>query len=276
MLAEPILKGLTRLEFIQYLRRPVNLGVLSRSPLAGQLREVTLRGAALRLDPRPPGALGDAVAGLRRWLRAGREPAEASELDALLSGLCSLAIRDCRITGPLPLRAFLVRQSLGGLRRLDLSGTRGELGDPQDLALPHLAGLTDLNLAGNRIGDAGVARLAAGAPSHLLRLDLSDNRLTAESVAQVTRFASLRWVSLRDNDLSAGLPRLLASELLPRLCSLDLRHTGLTDAHALRLAALAPHCPHLSLLDLRGNRLERATRERLREALGPAVRYSRE
>jgi uncharacterized protein (TIGR02996 family) len=270
---------------------PLQTGVfqaLAASRLAGALHHLHLaHGSRHELSPRPegpaPGVVGRLLGRLTSRL-AGPDPRpDRAGLLRLLANLRTLRIFSVSLltrVSPLLDEARAVY-----LRDLDLNQSpcldRSQPGEAGGLR--HRAGLARLALAGHGIGDSGIAALAA-APfaDGLVALDLTGNGLAARAVRGlvdglgVDGFGRLRRLDLRNNPLgSVGVSRLVDSPLADRLWWLDLRNTQLDDAAALALAASARRWPRLAWLDLRNNSLLTATREQLRAAFGPAVRYDR-
>ncbi|XP_041070448.1 NACHT, LRR and PYD domains-containing protein 3-like isoform X2 [Carcharodon carcharias] len=150
--------------------------------------------------------------------------------------------------------------------------------------------LTDLDLGGNRLGDAGVKLLSVALRNlgcKIQRLSLGDNTLTdscAEDLASVFNHSltdlnlygnklgdsgvkrlsvalrgsdcKIQKLHLRDNDLSDSCTEDLASALSTNrsLTDLDLRFNRFTDRSVPALCRLILTCRTLNVIELRGNR----------------------
>jgi hypothetical protein len=265
------------------------LAPLAGSSLAGRLRVLELnhanglRAPAPGVRPAPPTGLRAVVAGLGRLLRPEPPRYGGPPLEPLLGGLTTLRLRNCSFRLPQAVNDLLAQPALANLRTLEISGVgyaNPQLPhlDPRALTGAHLAGLTTLLLARQRLANAGVAVLAGAANlSGLTTLDLAQNDVGSGAVVTLAgsrHLRKLRWLSLRGNALGPeSLAPLLASALPEQLWWLDLQRCGLGDRDALELAESAPRWGELAWLDLRANTLSRPVRQRLRQAFGLAVRY---
>jgi uncharacterized protein (TIGR02996 family) len=132
-------------------------------------------------------------------------------------------------------------------------------------ASPYLSNLTTLNLAENRIGDAGVEVLAAAPVLHrLTRLDLTSARVGdagAQALAASPSFGRLRELLLGGIKVGTAVPRLseasvaalAGSTTLANLTTLDLGRCLRDGDAALRLFTEATFLPGLRVLRLEKN-----------------------
>lgn len=186
---------------------------------------------------------------------------------------------------PARIEAFALRGSLlgdAGLERLET----------------FVAGIAQLDLAENELGDAGLATVAGWpecAPLRALRFDR--NRPTARGVAAVAALRALESLELRNCRLGAASVRRLGESMPPDLTRLalganplgdegaeivaesewsghlerlDLSACGITDAGA-RLLANTPLLRAIGELDLRGNRIDDLGRKLLHDRFGERV-----
>ncbi len=140
----------------------------------------------------------------------------------------------------------------------------GELADS-----PHLGGLKRLHLGRNRIGDAGVARLAEADLQAIEDLDLRENDLTdaaAGLVARADTFARLRRLQLAGNRIGPGGAAAVAD---PRRLP-DLRWLGLA-ANPLAGRAIADDLLSRPAVDLSANGFVAADLLSLLAVPGPAL-----
>ncbi|WP_439627281.1 TIGR02996 domain-containing protein [Gemmata sp.] len=125
---------------------------------------------------------------------------------------------------------------------------------------PLLAGVRELDLCGNELGHAGVARLVRSPHlGALAALDLGFNGLddrAAAALARSSALVNLTDLALNDNDAitCAGVRELAASPFYAGLRALDLSGNAVGAAGAAALTAPAAF-PHLRALRLRGNPL---------------------
>jgi Ran GTPase-activating protein (RanGAP) involved in mRNA processing and transport len=129
-----------------------------------------------------------------------------------------------------------------------------------------LARLHTLRVAGNPIGDAGVAALA-GSPllrrmlARDARLDLRSNAIGptgAELLAKCPAVAAADELDLTGNYLrDAGVAALVRGPHLARLRALELGQNEVTDLGAAAVADGLGRFPRLARLDMGGNRLTR-------------------
>ena len=256
-LASPHLARLTGLTvYAQYLREPL-AEALAASPHLGNLRTLhlgrnhvgdpgcrRLLGAALGpladLDLADNELTDDAAAQL---VAAGRHGTLA-RLD--LGGNALTAAGAARLVGagvfPRLERLSLARNRLGGRRpgpalarvaALDLGGNGLTPDDVASLLAGPAAGVRELDLGHNRLGDDG-ARALADAPSAagLRSLGLANAALTDDGLAALAaspRLARLESLDVRNNPLSdQGFRALLAARSLRRVASLRYSWEGLT------------------------------------------------
>jgi uncharacterized protein (TIGR02996 family) len=166
----------------------------------------------------------------------------SNEVDALadcphLARLRSVDLRDMCSCGSCPI--------LAELRHL--------------FASPHVANLTRLVLAGNRIDPDTAARLAASPYlSRLGTLDLSRNALGdagVRALAEAPHLKGLTSLGLSSSGVGAvGAEALARSPLLARLTALELADNRIGDAGA-RVLAASRNVAGLTALDLRNNEI---------------------
>jgi uncharacterized protein (TIGR02996 family) len=302
------LPGLAVLDLSENDTGPPAAEALATSPLLGRLRELTLdgRGQAGRLGDEGLAALAAApgLAGLT-VLRLGSCGIGADGVEGLSRSPHTAALHTLELgrnelgegaAAPLARAPFFprlrrlglgrVRLGNAGLRallwgtahalgELDLSGNGLDEEAARRLAPAGLLGrLTELNLAENDLGPAGVTALAAAEAPNLRRLDLGHNNLGVEGVralAGASFAAGLNELHLHWNVLGdEGAAVLAGSANLRRLTTLNLKANQLGDAAAAALAA-SPHLAHLTLLDVRGNRFGFRGRRALTDRFTPEV-----
>jgi uncharacterized protein (TIGR02996 family) len=172
-------------------------------------------------------------------------------------------VRSLHLTGPFrsgkpPMRLVAASPHLAQLTSLEISKGSYHVNDAAASILarsPHLGNLTSLSLHENHVGAAGVADIVIS--PHL-------GRLVALSVSgyghPFRHYSGLEGV------------RVLAALTLPsRLTSLRLAECGIDD-EACRMLAAAPGLAGLKTLDLTGNPISEAMKERLRERFGDRLR----
>jgi uncharacterized protein (TIGR02996 family) len=241
---------------------PGGLAALVGAPVLARLR--TLRLLNLSLDPGDARAL--AASGLTRlqrldlgWgsynpNRVGPEGAAAIASSLSLSGLTQLVL-DFNHVGD------------EGLAALARSST--------------LQQLVQLSLKGNELGDAGLRALAEGEglPA-LIHLELTWNRaITAEGFAALVRSPRLAqletlWIRQCPQIGAAGAEALASSPHAVGLRDLNLLECGLGPEGA-RALARSPYLDGLQKLQVSGNRLDEASRQRLVERFGERVEVAR-
>jgi uncharacterized protein (TIGR02996 family) len=183
-----------------------------------------------------------------------------------------------RLAGLHRVPAIAASSALGRLRSLAIGG--GLQGEQIRTLLgsPHLSGLQELNLAGNRLGEDGIRALVRWRGLHnLTALDISNNALDSGAVRTLvgsTTLGNLTHLSLGGNILGevandlavapslgalrhlslarctvgvAGMEAIGKSELFPGLTSLSL--SGLPP-DCCRALILSPLCSQLTALDL--------------------------
>jgi hypothetical protein len=99
----------------------------------------------------------------------------------------------------------------------------------------------ELDLAGTRVNDAGVAMLSQ--LRHLEQLDLSGTQLTdaaIDALARLTKLRRLRALDLADTEISDASIEALAS--LVGLATLDLAGTEMSEAGVDELRRALPGC----------------------------------
>jgi uncharacterized protein (TIGR02996 family) len=124
---------------------------------------------------------------------------------------------------------------------------------------PYLAGLRELDLSGNRLGDGGLGVLVSLLePLHLRALYLGDNLIRPEGarlLAQAPAVAGLSTLELAGNRLGpAGVRALLAGPHQPRWSVLNLDSSEVGD-EGVRALAVAPALAGLTRLNLNNNRI---------------------
>jgi len=227
------------------------------------------------IGPTGVDALADRLAGddtvKALWLKRNPVGDEGvRRLAAALSGNTSMRTLDLVNTGltVTGLTALAGALATGGprLQRLYLGGNGfGPQAVPALTRLIHEAGIRELYLAANDLGDDGTAALAAAAAGVPMTLGLGGNGLTPTGAAGLARHCG-RWVALdlarppSERALGAranvvGDDGAIAfAEMLPqlRLRRLDLRRTGIGGRGALRLAEAVDGHPTLEYLGLTG------------------------
>jgi uncharacterized protein (TIGR02996 family) len=147
---------------------------------------------------------------------------------------------------------------LGGLTELDLEGiTIGQAGARALASSPRLARLTVLNLGHNGIGDAGAQALAESPHlANLTTLDVVGNEIGdegARALAGSPHLVGLTSLTLANNVIGArGAFALARSQHLARLTFLQLGSNEIGDEGALALAD-SPHLARLNFLGLARN-----------------------
>lgn len=127
-----------------------------------------------------------------------------------------------------------------------------------------------LNLAGKKIGDAGL-RLLASNPllKKVGKLDLRYNEITAEGaryLAESEYLGRLQSLELRHNDLTdSGAERLAQTGRIPALKTLGLGWNQIHDPGGMAVAGSQTLPKTLKKLDLRGNFLADSTKEALKK-----------
>lgn len=116
-----------------------------------------------------------------------------------------------------------------------------------------------LEIAGQHIGDQGVAKLAADprltSLSHLVLRDCGIGPSGADSLASTREWTGLKWLTLADNPLGdAGAQALARAAHWTFLSRLDLRRCGI-GLEAARDLLYARHFHYLTTLLLQGNPL---------------------
>ena len=119
------------------------------------------------------------------------------------------------------------------VRTLDLSGNDLETQHVQVLARsPHWGALENINLARNRITDAGVKSLVEEGPigRQLTRLDLSRNRVGGPGLMALTACSSLQFLAIGGNYLGhEAVEALLDENSLPALAEIDFSASPLEE-----------------------------------------------
>lgn len=152
---------------------------------------------------------------------------------------------------------------LAGVRELDLCGNDlGDGGVNVFLRSPHLTALTELDLSFNGIDDGGVRLIArSGAFPRLRALLLTDNgRIGSEGLrelADAPYLAGLRTLDVSGNDVDdAGVKEVVESRWLTRLHTFRVFANRVGDAGAVALAGstlLSRSLDRTPVLDLRQN-----------------------
>jgi hypothetical protein len=165
-------------------------------------------------------------------LDGGQDSAALLDHLRALTELTLFARLRCLLLSQLPVAVvtgILARHDLS-LQRLELARPTGHDPDSQRiLALarsPTLAGLAQLTVRNERVGDVVLRLVEATAPGRLETLELVNVGLTDEGVARLARLPQLSNVSLlnlQENEFtSAGLAELLRSPHLGKLRRLEL------------------------------------------------------
>jgi Ran GTPase-activating protein (RanGAP) involved in mRNA processing and transport len=167
-----------------------------------------------------------------------------------------------RAIGPSGLRAFVTSSRVAGLRELRLHRAVEDEADAARLLAEseHLAGLTLLDVGGNKIRGEGIQALAESPHlANLTTLRLGSNVLRdsgAKALAASPYLERLTALDLRNNGIGGpGLQALAASENLVRLTDLNLsgNFVGLASVQAIARSA---HLTRLTRLDLSNTRFE--------------------
>jgi uncharacterized protein (TIGR02996 family) len=209
----------------------------------------------------------------------------ASELAAApcLAGLTTLELEDAYLRAEW--LAALVGGTLPSLTTLRLRGTMFSRWNCREgpailLGATGLPRLTTLDLHQTTVGPAGVRALLAGPLLRQLRWLSLGNRSglgsapvgseAVQALAASPDAGRLVHLDLGNNDVDdTAAIALGSSPHLRGLISLNLWHNDVGPWGASALEAL----PSLAFLDLRSNRLPRATTDDLRRRFGPGVRY---
>jgi uncharacterized protein (TIGR02996 family) len=152
----------------------------------------------------------------------------------------------------------LVRSGVTRLRALSLIGEDiGVAGAGALASWAGLAGISHLNLRQNDLGQTGVEALLAGRPARLVSLDVTHNNVPASGARAIARaefLSRLEKLNLGNNPLgNDGVAEVTrSSHLRPR--ALDLRVVS-CDRSAARGIACSPIAEHLRRLDLSFNSL---------------------
>jgi uncharacterized protein (TIGR02996 family) len=280
----PHLARLRRLDFARVRFDPEHLAAFVKSPLAGNLRELSfqsdaitaeglealagskmfkrLEALSLRLNPISPLLLVDALGAVRGPTNLRRVSLAYSRIphpDAqtlfslpVLQDLEHLDLEDNPL-GADGVTALAESRIVRGLRSLNLARTNpGVPGLQALMGAGGMAGLRSLNLAGNRFGPVAAKELAASPSVRGLRvLNLSANAIG-----------------------NSGVAALAQSKALAGLLELDVSDAGVSDAGAEALAD-SPHLDGLLRLNLRGTSsarpLGRAARAALEARFGGRV-----
>lgn len=175
----------------------------------------------------------------------------------------------------------LASPALSGLRSLSACSMSAFGGNPIPAlagmaASPHLAGLKELDLEGNSLGDRG-ARTVAAFPWDLRRLVLNCNKIGSAGAAELAlspQRSGLLELDLSNNGIGdEGIAAVASSPVLAQLRVLDLSNTDLGDAGA---AALAARPWPLDCLNLSSNRgIGKRAIAALRERYGERLRLDR-
>jgi uncharacterized protein (TIGR02996 family) len=161
----------------------------------------------------------------------------------------------------------------GPLERLSFS-VMGLTGDHlrRLLAGPVADALAELHFADERFGSDGLRKLAAGLPSGLRDLELSNVGVQADGLEALTRcerLASVRRLNLSRNPLQPRAMRVLSlSRALGGLRSLDLSQCRI-DGRGVRHVTHSRFWPNMVELDLRRNPISQVGVRRLLDAPVP-------
>jgi uncharacterized protein (TIGR02996 family) len=282
ILASPALQQLEQLEIVSTGAADRVLADLCQRKNAAPLRELCLQRRTLALHLRPeehwpiPGTLPSLFGGWPFGATPGEGP--SAGLTALLIGLRRLTLRSCAIVGEVALHEILELPALSQLRTLELDSIPTAVPfSCECLSRSHMAGLRTLILSNLRLSDESIAHLMSTPTlSGLTSLDLSSLGLSGKDIQMLVQspyLGNLRALSLRDNLLRGDLRRLIESDLIEQLSWLDLRNTGMTDEDAHALILRNKSLSSLVMLDLRRNSFLQSSRDRLRQAFGPVVRW---
>jgi uncharacterized protein (TIGR02996 family) len=166
-------------------------------------------------------------------------------------GLRTLDLSSCGLAAAI--RVLAESSLAGGLEALDLAHNR--LGDAGVQALaesPHMGGLRRLNLSANQVGPAGTRALAnAKSMSGLASLHLRTNRL-GNGLADLAGAPGLRGLTalrVSNNNIGPAAVAAFAGDPPGRLALLDLAWNPLDD-DAVRALAASPGLAGLAALDL--------------------------
>lgn len=200
-----------------------------------------------------------------RWLGLAGTSVTGEELRRLAQ-LPRLQVLDLDLCDGVDDAAVAMLADCRGVRALSLAKTGFEKSMLTDGGLGRLQELPDLrllNLAGNRVTDAGLAELVRF--PKLQRLDLSLLPITDRGIAALAGLQTLRELTLVFGEGFAG--PLVTDETVrslqtwPRLESLDLTGTGVTDAGWEGVTGF----PALQVLKLSRSKLTAAGKQRVRQ-----------
>ena len=250
-----------------------------------------LRAGGRRLDGAGTAAFSRLLAANRtlRLLCIGGADFGNEGAAALATGLAqNQSLRELDLAGPRgigPEGAEALAQALGSQQTsLHPATQRADIGSHMqclECAEPESTGLQALDLSGNPIGDAGACALAEHA-SVLERLSLSTCGLACGAAERLGEAATSTGSRLRELDLSGNQlgpegADMLAKSLTTNLAAcgsaalqiLNLADTGIADAGAAAMLAVAAALPTLRHLDmskcgLTGDTLEQAFAQRPR------------
>ena len=216
--------------------RRAGLRALLRSPRAGAIQKLSLRGG--RLDGPAMGEFGDALPGL-----------QLEELDL-----------GENVLGELGATLLASAPCLRELKALTLDRCEIRLDGARQLAKAAFAdGLRLLEVGHNHFGPAGLAALLERAPPLLHTLGMRDNDLFdkgAALLAESPASDTLLEANLEQNDLGAGAASILgASEHLRKLLVLRLGKNPIPESSAATLSA-SPLGQRLAVLELKRLTLE--------------------
>jgi uncharacterized protein (TIGR02996 family) len=255
---------------------PTAVAALAAVPEAARLEVLDLRGSVVGHAGAAALAASPHLAGLRRLdLGDGGIGLAGAAALANATGLTQLAELDLtgNHLGPPGAEVLAAGPGLPALERLALADNL--LGDDGLVRLAAWPGrwgrLTDLDLARNQLGAAGLRRLTAR-PLSLRGLDLGFNRLGAEGARALAGANALACATLdlRYNQLGNAGAQALAAGAWPGLRTLVLQNNGVTDVGARYLLA-SRALADLAFLSLRSNPLSRAGVAALRDRFGDRV-----
>jgi uncharacterized protein (TIGR02996 family) len=184
---------------------------LARCPNVSGLRSLDLRGCKINAEGALALARSPHLARLET-LALGSNPLGDAGLAALADTDCLPAVTSLGLNGTELTSSGLARLArsrlAGQLRRLELVHNRLSGLDLQALHSPQLAGLRDLFVGYNLIGEEGVRVLAQGPFCDIVRLDLMDNwhergqKKGAEALFSTHGFPSLALLNLSGRDIT--------------------------------------------------------------------------
>lgn len=219
----------------------------------------------LQIDPQGE-PLGPFLAGLpslvslsvstRGWAGFGSGPGGLTRLEVLWGGYAM---------GEAGARELAGSPIASQVHELTSRGQR--LGEEGLAALLRLPYLSRLRLGNNLLADGSAAKLVGRS---WVCLDLTDNELTPAGVRRLAGLTGLEELRLSGKQLGEAGVELARGPALAGLHTLELRHTGLSDAS---LEALAASPVGLSQLELEGRFTDRGLQALLEAPWAPGLRH---